>query len=220
MGNSKQIVREGYDACGTTYNEARALDPSPELNCLLNELPPLARVLDIGCGGGVPVTAVLAERATVIGVDISEVQIAQARSQVPKATFILGDIMSQEFTPSFFDAIVAFYTIFHLPRAEHGLLFERIARWLRPGGYFLATLANTDHPGYTEPDFFGANMYWSHFNSEWYVSRLRELDFQIIRRGILGHGYRGIPGLPPERHPTVLAQLRGGRPNNSVEPAG
>jgi len=51
------------------------------IRCGLNEsLPRLqspARVLDIGCGNGVPATRLLAERFDVIGVDISEVQIAE-----------------------------------------------------------------------------------------------------------------------------------------------
>lgn len=205
----KHIVVSGYDACGARYSAARAYDRSPEIEQLIETLSPGATVLDIGCGAGVPVTSALAKVSMVIGVDISAVQIEQARLNVPQATFLHGDIMTMEFGPQTFDAVVSFYTLFHLPREEHRPLLERIALWLRPGGHLLATVANSSHPGYTETDFLGVTMYWSHFERSWYSSALRELGFEVLDEGVIGHGYRGLPGLPPERHPVVFARLEG-----------
>ena len=204
-GDPREIVRSGYDASGPTFNAQRERDPSPELARLIELLPKRARVLDVGCGGGLPVTAALARHAEVVGVDISPVQIEQARRQVPNAAFIVADIAEQVFESSTFDAVVAFYALFHIPREEHRPLLERIAAWLRPGGYLLATYGRGSHPGYTEPDFFGAPMYWSHFESDWYTEVLRELGFDILAEGVLGHGYRDA-STPPERHPIVLAR--------------
>ena len=85
-------------------------------------------------------------------------------------------------------------------------LLERIGRWMRPGGHLLITVANSSHRGYTESDFFDTTMYWSHYECSWYVSVLEELNFTILRSGVLGHGYRNVPGLPSERHPVVLAR--------------
>jgi cyclopropane fatty-acyl-phospholipid synthase-like methyltransferase len=205
--NPKHVVASGYDTCGRRYNAARARDPSPEMEQLLERLSPDATVLDIGCGAGVPVTSALARVCNVVGVDISSVQIEQARVNVPQATFMRGDIMTMEFAPRTLDAVVSFYALFHLPREEHRSLLERIALWLRPGGHLLATVANSSHPGYTEPDFFGVTMYWSHFEPSWYSSALRELGFEVLAESVLGHGYRGVPGLPPARHPVVFARL-------------
>ncbi len=210
--NPKHIVASGYDACGRRYSAARAHDPSPELQQFLETVSPGAAVLDIGCGAGVPVTSALARVCKVVGVDISSLQIEQARRNVPRATFMLGDIMGMEFAPQTFDAVVSFYTLFHLPREEHRPLLERIAVWLRPGGHLLITVASSSHSGYTESDVFGVTMYWSHFERSWYSSALRDLGFEVLAEGVLGHGYRGVPGLPPERHPVVFARLeRSGR---------
>ena len=112
-------------------------------------------------------------------------------------TFITGDIASLDLESASFDAIVSFYTLFHLPRDEHRPLLERIARWLRPGGYILMTFAETAQPGYTERDFCGATMFWSNFELDWYVSALESLDFEILRHGVIGN---------EERHPVVLAR--------------
>jgi hypothetical protein len=69
------------------------------------------------------------------------------------------------------------------------------------------SVASTSHPGYTEPDFFGAAMYWSHFAADWYLGVLRALGFEVLAAGAVDHGYRPAPGLPPERHPYVFARL-------------
>jgi SAM-dependent methyltransferase len=207
----KEIVAAGYDACSASYTAVRVSDPSPALTRLLEVLSPRARVLDIGCGAGVPVTTTLAQTADVVGVDISPVQIKEARRNVPNGSFLVGDIMSQTFEPSSFDAIVSFYALFHLPRDEHRPLLDRIAIWLRPGGHLLLTVADADHPGYTEPDFFGATMYWSHFEAGWYASVLRELGFVVFTEDVLGHGYRQVRSLPAERHPVVFAKSPGKR---------
>ena len=206
--NPKQIVSCGYDRCGLAYNDARAQDPSPELALLIDALPAGARVLDIGCGGGVPTTSALARHASVVGVDISAVQVEQARRRVPEATIIHGDIMEQSFEHDSFDGVVSLYTLFHLPREQHRPLLERVSQWLRPGGHFLATVADSSHPGYTEEDFFGATMYWSHFESQWNEAVLREFEFSILHSGVMGHGYESVPGVPAERHPVLFARFQ------------
>jgi ubiquinone/menaquinone biosynthesis C-methylase UbiE len=185
---------------------------------LIERLPASARILDVGCGAGIPVTAVLSQIGSVVGVDISASQIRLARDNVPAATFIHGDIMAQEFPDASFDAVVAFYALFHLPREEQPGLLAKLVRWLRPGGYLLATLSGSDDPECTEPDFFGATMYWSHYDASWYVDRLVESGCEIFHLGVLGHGYDEASGLPPERHPVVLAR-RGWLPNNRLNAA-
>ncbi len=205
-GDPKAIVTSGYDACGPAFNAQRDRDPPSELAWLIDRLPARARVLDLGCGGGLPVTLALSQHADVVGVDISAVQIEQARKAVPNATFVVGDMLSQQFEAGSFDSVVAFYALFHLPREEHRPLLERVATWLRPGGTLLVTVAGQSHAGYTEPDFFGAPMYWSHFDAEWYSALLRDLGFELLASGVLGHGGRDAQDRPQEHHPLLFAQ--------------
>jgi len=203
----KAIVERGYDQCALAYNAARRSDPSPELNLLLQVLAPGSRVLDIGCGGGIPIAYALSRHCAVTGVDISGAQIQEARNNVPAAHLIHGDIMVQSFAADSFDAIVSFYTLFHLPRTEHLELFNRIAAWLRPGGHLLVTVAQDQQDEDVDPDFFGSSMYWSHFDLARYEEILSDLGFTILHRGVVGHGYRDVPGLPPERHPVLFGRL-------------
>src|SRR5436853_173982 len=63
----------------------------PDYESWLGELLPQLHaadpVLDLGCGCGVPATAILAEHHGVTGVDLSPVQISRARRLVPAAQF-------------------------------------------------------------------------------------------------------------------------------------
>ena len=56
-------------------------------------LPAAARVLDAGCGCGVPVARdLVAAGHHVTGVDVSAVQIDRARRLVPAAEFVRADL--------------------------------------------------------------------------------------------------------------------------------
>ncbi len=132
--NYKALVQRGYDRCATAYETARPGAAHPELGLLTSRLAGAGQVLDVGCGAGVPIARTLAQRWRVTGVDISGEQIRRATRNVPGAAFIQADIMSLTFPPATFDAVVAYYSLFHLPRVEHPALLSRGFRWLKPGG--------------------------------------------------------------------------------------
>lgn len=165
----KQIVRQGYDAIAESYLAWTGDHPSPirqrALDLIIAELAPGAQVLELGCGAGRPMTAALAEHFRVHGVDISARQIELAAGNVPGATFQQADLASVDFPGGSFDAVVAFYALTHLPRDEQGPLLERMARWLRPGGLFSATMGVHADPGTVEEDWLGAPMYFSHHDA-------------------------------------------------------
>jgi cyclopropane fatty-acyl-phospholipid synthase-like methyltransferase len=202
----KALVRRGYDRCAGAYEQARKNDPTPALDLLTRRLPDAAHLLDIGCGAGVPIARLLSQRFRVTGVDISAGQVRRARANVPTATFIQADIMTVEFAPATFDAAVAFYSIFHIPRDEHPDLFHRIRHWLKPGGYLFATLSTSAESPYTEDDFFGTTMYWSSHSLEDYKTTLADIGFTLLEITTVGHGYHPDTGAPPEHHPLILAR--------------
>ena len=175
----KRIVREGYDRISYEYRDdagRRASTDNPGertpttgYEAWLAELIPLLDdgdpVLDLGCGCGVPATAILAERFSVTGVDISPVQVERARRLVPRARFVAQDMTQVEFARESFTAIVSFLAIIHVPVDEQPELFRNLSRWLRPGGYLLATVGARAWTG-MEDNWHGAPMYWSHADRE------------------------------------------------------
>jgi SAM-dependent methyltransferase len=197
----KKLVQDGYNACAKALAATREGGP-PALDLLLPQLSRGAAVLDLGCGCGVPVARALAVHHRVTGVDFSSEQIRLARENVPSASFIEADIASLQLATSSLDAVVAFYVIFHLPRAEQLELLRSIWRWLKPGGYFLGTLSRWNEEPYTE-DFFGVPMFWTNFGLEEYLQFLQRIGYHILETSMLGHGYG--TNQPAEAHPLVFA---------------
>ncbi len=200
----KRLVAEGYNICAASYEQARRETSHPEIKWLKSQLPNRAHVLDIGCGSGLPVTRELAKRFLVTGVDISAEQIRRARENVRHAEFFHSDIMALDFPAASFDAVVALYVIFHLPRGEHDRLFRNIRRWLKPDGYLLATLSQQPQEAYTEDDFFGAEMFWSNYGMTEYRAMLAEAGFEILSVAQARNGYDA--DFPEEMHPLVICR--------------
>ena len=202
----KDLVKQGYDRCASAYDAARQREANPELELIASRLSDGARILDIGCGAGVPIARALSGRFSVTGIDISGEQIRLARQNVPAGAFLQSDVMTVDFSDASFDAVVSFYTIFHIPREEHEELFRRIRRWLKPGGYVLASVAAQEEDPYTEDDFFGVRMYWSNYGLAHYVELLKKLGYQLIETEVIEHGYTDGRERPVERHPLIFAR--------------
>lgn len=178
----RALVRRGYDAISMTYrsDDGAAASSSAEdvskytgwVDELAGLLPTRARVLDLGCGAGIPATRDLAAHGMqVLGVDFSAVQVRRARQLVPAASLIQADMTELRVQPASFDAVVSFYALIHLPLADQRALLPRVRDWLRPGGYVLA-IVGAGHWTGTEP-YLGATMFWDHADTATY---LRWLD--------------------------------------------
>jgi SAM-dependent methyltransferase len=135
------------------------------VEALIALLPEQPDILELGVGAGVRSTRLLAERGRLTGVDISAEQLRRARRRLPGVTFVHADFTELELEPESFDAVVAAYVLNHLPQEELEPLARRIAGWLRPGGYLLATFATNDNPGWTG-EWLGVEMFFAGFPPE------------------------------------------------------
>jgi SAM-dependent methyltransferase len=207
---ARRIVREGYDRASQAYRGDDAdLEMSGYghwLRRLAARVPDGARVLDLGCGNGVPATREMAKRWAVTGVDLSPVQVERARALVPGARFVCADMTEAEFADASFDAVTALYSIINVPVEDQPALLARIARWLVPGGWLLAVLGRDPWTG-LEPDFRGSGlpMYWSYADVHRYRRWLAEAGFTIAEEG--RQPPKGEPGFA-----VMLARRAGGDP--------
>jgi len=192
----KDIVRAGYDMVSFAYRANDDFDEQREawLTELAERIPPRARVLDLGCGCGIPAARWLVDHGfEVSGVDLSAVQIDRARRLVPQASFVCKDMTELDLPARSVDAITCLWAIIHVPLEEQPIMIQAMHRWLRPGGSLLITVGRTAWTG-TENDWCGvagATMYWSHEGADVYHEWLRAAGLEIEWSRFVAEGIGG-----------------------------
>lgn len=169
-----------YDQIAKQWSAARsegAFDPK-YVDLLIDHLPDGAEVLDVGCGSGTPIAQRLVGRGCIVtGVDASEVMLEIAKQQVPEAYFVLCDLMMFE-PRTQYSGIVAWDSIFHIPREQHLEVFKKLNRWLLPDGLLLISLGGSAWEGTTE--MFGHGFFYSGFEPDDSLKLLQEANFEIL----------------------------------------
>ncbi len=161
----EHLVAAGYDEVADAYLERFGVSAVRQkwVGRLVDSLPAGGgRVLDLGCGAGIPVARDLAALGhAVMGVDGSTQQILRAGRNVPLATFIQADMCDVQFEAGSFHAVAAFYSITHVPAVQQGPLILKIARWLKPGGVLVGSFG-TGAPGEWIGEWLGTTMFFGH----------------------------------------------------------
>lgn len=180
----RKVVRDGYDMIAEGYLAARPRDGEDVaiLRELIASLPHGAAVLDAGCGAGEPVGLALADAGlTAVGLDFSSGQLRLARSNAPTVPGTQADLAALPFRDHAFQAVVSYYAIIHVPRADHATIFDELQRVLEPAGLALLCLGAHDIPNDHDPEsWLGTAMYWSHFDAATNLRMLREAGFDIL----------------------------------------
>lgn len=176
---SRKIVKEGYNQAAATYLKNRDKFKSDRyLQELVGKLEKGDKVLDVGCGAGRPVAKYLADQGfKVKGVDFAEEQIKQAREQVPEGEFEVKDMVEMEKGEYQVEAVVSFYSLFHVERERHGQILKIFNSFLPVGGWLLTTLGTSEWEG--EEEFMGVRMWWSHWGAEKNRELIKEAGFKI-----------------------------------------
>jgi len=199
--NSTKIVEEGYDKIAQKYHEHRnKFDNSAELKEFAKHFAKGAKILDLGCGAGVPVVKYLAGQGFhVTGIDFSQEMLALAKKNVPGAKFIRMNITEIDFPENAFNGLTAFYSIIHVPRERHSDLFKKIHKILKSAGIMLISMGSEEWEG-TNDDFHGVKMSWSQRPPEKSLQLIKEAGFEIIWDKIIEAG--------GEAHYWIMAKCR------------
>lgn len=110
------------------------------------DLPPAARVLDVGCGTGALLAMIAARDASVTahGVDLTPAMLEVARDRLgARAALVAADAGALPFRSSAYDVVLTASALRHWPRPVHVL--AEILRVLRPGGRLVLTDWSADH---------------------------------------------------------------------------
>jgi cyclopropane fatty-acyl-phospholipid synthase-like methyltransferase len=160
------VNRESYNRIAAEWDRSRATFFGPErdyVDLLLDGLAAGSPVLDLGCGTGRPIAEyVLARGYAVTGVDQASSLLDLARAHFPQATWIESRIEEVRLLEDHYAAAVCWDALFHIERARHARIIEKIAASLRPGGKVMLTVGGSDHPPFTDSMFGQEFFYDSH----------------------------------------------------------
>lgn len=135
-------LRSTYDSVAEAYAErfVDELTRKPFDRQLLDRIAveaPAPRGMDVGCGPG-HVGRYLQERGLdVTGVDLSPGMIAVAQRLNPALRFEVADMRALPVPDGRLGAVVAFYSLIHVPREEVPGVLREFARALMPAGRLL-----------------------------------------------------------------------------------
>ncbi|MCE7600207.1 class I SAM-dependent methyltransferase [Vibrio fluvialis] len=182
-------MKTDYDAIAEDWNRLRTHLPAPDL--ALFELfrcyiPPQGRVLDLGCGHGIPIAAMMTERGfTLTGVDRSERLLSLARSAMPQQEWIQSELESFE-PVGYYHGVIIWDSMFHLPRHEHLTLLGKVFEALEPEGVVILSSggSDTDLPPFTDI-MLGHEFFYDAFPVSVLLRHCREMGFRILRHELV-----------------------------------
>jgi SAM-dependent methyltransferase len=137
--HTRRDIRTTYDAVARRY-EARFLDElahKPRDRALLEAFATNVDdpVIEVGCGPGQVGAFVRALGRRVVGIDLSDAMARLASARLDAA--LTGDMRALPLATESAGAVLAFYSVIHLPRAELPVAVREFARVVRPGGRVL-----------------------------------------------------------------------------------
>jgi SAM-dependent methyltransferase len=128
----------GWNAIADEFVAARSDIGAEVVRRWARRLPSGGAVVDVGCGLGAPVSAVLVEEGfRVFGIDASAALVAAFRRRFPSAEVAREAAETSGFFGRRFDGAVAIGLLFLLPADDQREVIDRVARALEPGGRFL-----------------------------------------------------------------------------------
>jgi 2-polyprenyl-3-methyl-5-hydroxy-6-metoxy-1,4-benzoquinol methylase len=185
------VNEQSYDKIAEWFvNQRKSSEVDDYILWFSEKIKKGGKVLDVGCGGGIPNARLLVEkRFEVTGIDFSEQMIRLARANVPAATFYKSDICSFE-TDGKYEGIVAWDSLFHLKYDKNEFAFRKLFGMLKDGGYMV--FSHGGGQGEITGTMNGENFSYTSLGPELTLQTLREIGFQIVKYEVdysESHGY-------------------------------
>lgn len=172
-------TRDVYERQAESFDarRSRAFFEAQWLRRFVRDLPEGGKVLDIGCGGGLPISGwLIGEGFALTGVDFSQPLLDIARSRWPDGDWRLIDMRDLDI-PDRFDGIIGWNSFFHLTPDEQRVCLPRLADHLRPGGVLMVTVGHG--AGEVTGDVNGENVYHASLSPAEYAQRIEACGMRL-----------------------------------------
>lgn len=185
-----QIVSRSYTKIAEKYHKQRNAYPNKSLLFkFIKHLPKNSRVLDLGCGAGVPISKFFSDNGyRITGIDFADGMLKLARKNVPKAKFLKMNMTRLKFKANFFDGAVSFYAIIHVPREKHSRIYKRLHKILKNNGIIFVNAGGHNQWEEYVKDYMGVPMFWSFYSPKRTLGIIKNAGFDIIWDKVLKLG--------------------------------
>ncbi len=178
-------MRTAYNTVAAQYAAKNAAVP-PELcgygAAFLARLAPAGRVLDVGCGAGRDMAWLETQGAAVIGVDLSEGMLAQARPQV-RGPLVQGDMRRLPFAGATFAGLWVAASLLHLPKAAVPAGLREFRRLLRPTGLLFLGLQEGAGEGWERSPYSPVDRFFARYSAAEVSQVLTGSGFRVLQQG-------------------------------------
>lgn len=111
-----------------------------------------------------------------------------AQVNCPEAQLAFGDMLAITL-PKRYEGIIAWNSLFHIPRSLHSALFLRMRNWLMPGGSLLLSVGGSDDE--FTATLFDVPFFYSAHRPDVSIALLRDIGFEILLSEIDDPSSRG-----------------------------
>ena len=179
--NDYNIIAEEYSAeFGKVYEDIEVIDK------FLSYLKPNSKILDLGGGTGKLTDLFIQKGHKAICYDFSKEMMRKAQEFYPNIPYILDDMiyMKDHFENNSLDGIIAFYSLFHIPREELDNVFSCIYDLLKENGVVCFVVQLGDGEEFIDEPYLkeeGKNvLYFNFFTKEEINELLQKHNFKKI----------------------------------------
>lgn len=138
--NKRENVKKDYDLIAEAYSEdfGKEYEDMDVVLEFMNKLNPNAKILDLGGGTGKLTDFFIKNNYKSICYDFSKEMMKKSRNFFGELPYVLDDMLNvkKHFNNEDFDGIIAFYSLFHIPREDLDILFADINDILKENGIF------------------------------------------------------------------------------------
>jgi 2-polyprenyl-3-methyl-5-hydroxy-6-metoxy-1,4-benzoquinol methylase len=184
---------EVYDKIFDWYVSSRNPDAGVEvIRKFTKNIQQRAKILDIGCGHGFPITNTLCQLGfKPYGIDSSIKMVTRFKENLRDVPVQCSNVLDSDFFNILFDAVIAYGFIFHLPQDQQKKVIEKVSEHLKCDGYFLFSSGDGDGAKMTPPGSNGGERFMTYSMSRSKYERTLNENSMILEDHYIEHDFGG-----------------------------
>lgn len=156
-----------------------------QLYDFLKLLPSGGRILDVGCAGGRDCKEFVENGFEVVGIDVVEEFLEEAKKNVPNAKFFNMDLLKLNFPAGYFDGIWSAAVLLHIQRKDIQKVLQSYYEILKPGGKLFIGLKLGEGQEFVTDKLSEEKRFFVYYKKDEIVELLEKHKFKILQSFII-----------------------------------